>query len=383
MTSQPIQPFELQAGAPSVHTYTLSSGGASAVLWQTAVVSPPPEHGFMWFDVTDPTAQELEHLQKQFRLHPLAVEDALHAHQRAKVESYQNFEFIVAHGVFKSPGGTLSVHELNLFIGEKFLISVRHGSGLPLQEILSRWERVPELWRPDSSSLLYVLLDALVDEFAPLTDDLETELTSIRQRLIDPEQSNDHELKKIFDLSELIHAVHAVAFPLKDVLSTLLRAGPPTVSPQEVPYFRDVRDHAVHTVERLDLASNMADRAFDIYHAIENRRQGASARQLTMVATIFLPLTLVTGFFGQNFGFLVNKVIASTPSFWILCVGFETLVAVVTIVLVQRVGAGKRILPSSGRPVRLRQAEEKAGAGPDLRPSPAVLNGASGEGKSP
>ena len=349
MSSQPIQPFELQAGAPSVHTYALSQDGASAVLWQTALGSPPPERGFLWFDVTDPTAQELEHLQQQFHLHPLAVEDALHAHQRAKVESYPNFEFIVAHGVFKSPGGTLSIHELNLFVGERFLISVRHGSGLPFQELLSRWERVPELWRPDSSSLLYVLLDALVDEFAPLADDLESELKGIRQRLIDPEHSNDHELKRIFDLSELIHAVHAVAFPLKDVLSTLMRAGPPTVSPQEVPYFRDVRDHAVHTVERLDLASNMADRAFDIYHALENRRQAASARQLTMVATIFLPLTLVTGFFGQNFSFLVNKVIASDRAFWILCVGFETLVAVVTIVLVQRVGAGKSVLPTVGR----------------------------------
>ena len=382
MSSRPIQPFKLQTAAPSVHTYTLTSDGASAVLWQTALDSSPPEHGFLWFDVTDPTAQDLEHLQQQFHLHPLAIEDALHAHQRAKVESYPGFEFVVAHGVFKSPGGTLSIHELNLFIGERFLISVRHGSGLPFQELLSRWERVPTPWRPDSSSLLYVLLDALVDEFAPLADDLEAELTGIRQRLIDPAHSNEHELKKIFDLSELIHAMHAVAFPLKDVLSTLLRAGPPTVSPQEVPYFRDVRDHAVHTVERLDLASNMADRAFDIYHALENRRQGASARQLTMVATIFLPLTLVTGFFGQNFGFLVNKVIASTQAFWILCVGFETLVAVVTIVLVQRVGAGKNILPSFGRPAGLPQTADRMGGGLERQPSPVVLNGASGEGKS-
>ena len=378
MSSQPILPFERQAAAPSVHTYTLSSDGASAVLWQTALVSPPPEHGFLWFDVTDPAAKDLEHLQQQFHLHPLAVEDALHAHQRAKVESYPGFEFVVAHGVFKAPNGMLSVHELNLFIGEKFLISVRHGAGLPLQEILNRWERVPELWRPDSSSLLYVLLDALVDEFAPLTDDLETQLKSIRQRLIDPAHSNDHELKKIFDLSELIHAMHAVAFPLKDVLSTLLRAGPPTVSPQEVPYFRDIRDHAVHTVERLELARNMADRAFDIYHALENRRQGVAARQLTMVATIFLPLTLVTGFFGQNFAFLVNHVIASTPAFWILCVGFETLVAVVTIFLVQRVGAGKGVLPTSSKPV----GTLHIGTAPDSQPSLTSLSEAGVEGRS-
>ena len=341
-------PLDAPATSRAVHTYTLGSDGASAILWQTALVSSPPEHGFVWFDVTDPTLEDLEGLQRQYGLHPLAIEDALHAHQRAKVESYQGFEFVVAHGIVRAPDATLSVHELNLFIGEKFLISVRHGSGLPLQEILDRWERVPESWQPDSSSLLYVLLDALVDGYAPFADNIETELSSIRRRLIDPAHSNEHELNKIFSLSETVHAAHAVAFPLKDVLSTLLRAGPPVVSPQEVPYFRDVRDHAVRTVERLELARNMADRAFDIYHALENRRQGAAARQLTMVATIFLPLTLVTGFFGQNFGFLVNNAIASTPAFWILCVGFETLVAVVTVVLVRRVGAS-RVSPPPGK----------------------------------
>lgn len=342
----PIQ----QPASTAVHTYALGSDGAAAILWQTALVSPPPEHGFFWFDVTDPAPQDLEHLQHQYNLHPLAIEDALHAHQRAKVESYLEFEFVVVHGVFRAPNGTLKTHELNLFIGERFLISVRHGSGLPLQELLNRWERVPETWRPDSSSLLYVLLDALVDEYAPFADELETELSSIRQRLIDPAHSNEHELKNIFEISELVHTAHAVIFPLKDVLSTLLRAGPPVVSPQEVPYFRDIRDHAQHTVERLELARNMADRAFDIYHALENGRQGASSRQLTMVATIFLPLTLVTGFFGQNFGFLVNHVIASTPAFWILCVGFESLVAVVTIVFVRRIGAGSRKVNVKRRP---------------------------------
>ncbi|MFB9994706.1 CorA family divalent cation transporter [Deinococcus oregonensis] len=228
----------------------------------------------LWFDLADPTADVLEPLQQQYGLHPLAIEDALHAHQRAKVESYPGFEFVVAHGASRQEAGGLQTHELNLFIGERYLISVRHGIGLPYEELLARWERVPDSWRPDSSSLLYVLLDALVDGYAPFADEVEAELRGIRQRLIDPTFSNDQELQRIFDLSEVVHASHAVAFPLKDVLSTLLRAGPPVVSPQEVPYFRDIRDHAQHTVERLDLARSMADRAFDIYHAMENRRQG-------------------------------------------------------------------------------------------------------------
>ncbi len=324
---------------PAVLAHALSHTGATALAWPDALDAPPPERGFLWFDLTNPNSADLQRLQQRYQLHPLAVEDALHAHQRAKVEGYPGFEFVVAHGVLQTPQGALRTHELNLFVGERFLISVRHGTGLPIQDLMMRWERVPDAWREDSSSLLYVLLDALVDEYAPFAGEVEATLTLVRQRLMDPAASNDQELKRIFDISELVHAAHAVIFPLKDVLGTLLRAGPPVVSPQEVPYFRDIRDHAQHTLERLALAGSMADRAFDIYHAMENRRQGATSRQLTMVATIFLPLTLVTGFFGQNFGYLVNHVIASPLAFWTLCVGFETLVAVVTIVLVQRVGA--------------------------------------------
>ncbi len=341
MSDTPIPSEASLPASKAVHTYTLGSDGAAAILWQTALFSPPPEHGFLWFDVTDPTPQDMERLQQQYQLHPLAVEDALHAHQRAKVEHYQGFEFVIVHGVYQAPDGTLQVHELNLFIGERYLISVRHGSGLPLQEILNRWERVPEAWRPDSSSLLYVLLDALVDEYAPFADDLETQLRSLRQRLTTLASSSDQELHQIFALSERAYFAHAVVSPLTDILSTLLRAGPPVVGPQEVPYFRDIADHVHHTVERLDRARNMGDRAFDIYYALETRRQGASSRQLTMVATIFLPLTLVTGFFGQNFSYLVDHVIAGPLAFWILCVGLETLVVVVTIVLVQRLGAGQ------------------------------------------
>lgn len=321
-----------------IRTHALTGEGAAPFSWEPATSPAPAGQGFLWFDVTDPTPQGLEALQRQYHLHPLAIEDTVHAHQRAKVETYPGFEFIVAHGVTRSREGDVEVHELNVFAGESFVISVRHGSGPSVEEILQRWDRVPAAWRTDSSSLVYVLLDALVDGYGPLVDELEDELRGTRKRLINPQNSNDKELQNIFHLTELVHAAHAVAFPLKDVLNTLMHVGPPVVSPQEIPYFRDVRDHAVRTVERLDLARSLADRAFDIYNALENRRRNASGSQLTMVATVFFPLTLVTGFFGQNFSFLVDKILAGPRAFWTLGVGFEALVAIVTIILVQRVG---------------------------------------------
>ncbi|GGR27227.1 magnesium transporter CorA family protein [Deinococcus ruber] len=331
---------------PLLPAYQLTADQAVPLSWHAALTEAPPAGGFLWFDLTEPTPPSLAVLQRHFRLHPLAVEDAIHAHQRAKLETYPGFEFLVAHGVLQTPGGGLGIHELDLFIGEHVVISVRHGSGLPVEEILSRWERVPAAWRADASSLLYVLLDALVDEYGPLVERLETELRTVRRDLTQASGPEEPVLQRIFVLSERIHSAHAVIFPLREVLGALLHAGPPVVSPQEVPYFRDIRDHAVHTLERLELARSQADRAFDIYLALENRRQGASARQLTMVATIFLPLTLVTGFFGQNFSFLIDHVIAGPRAFWTLCIGFELLVAVVTLVLVRRIGARRPLTPA-------------------------------------
>ena len=311
----------------------------TAVIDREAVpTEAAPAGGFIWFDVTDPTAAGLEMLQARFGLHPLAVEDALHAHQRSKAESYPGFEFVVVHSVSRGEQGLLSVHELNLFIGSDFVISVRHGHGFSTQDIVDRWDRVPSDWRSDPSSLFYVLLDAMVDEYAPFADALEDDLRHLRHRLVAQRDLDEGVVRQIFQLSELAAASHAVVFPLQDVLTTLLRVGPPVVSENEIPYFRDIRDHAEHVTLRLSHAQHMADRAFDIYHALENRSQAAVSKQLTQVATVFLPLTLVTGFFGQNFGFLVNHLIVSTTSFWILCVGGELLVALIAVLYVIRVG---------------------------------------------
>lgn len=311
-------------------------GGPSKVEREDLPTGQAPAGGFIWFDITDPTPQQLSLLQTRFQLHPLAVEDALHAHQRAKAESYPGFEFVVIHSVSRSEHGPLNVHELNLFIGETFVISVRHGHGFSTQNILDRWKRVPDSWRSDPSSLFYVLLDAMVDEYAPFMDVLEDDLARVRQQLITTKHLDEHVIAHIFRLSELAYASHSIAFPLMDVLTTLLRVGPPVVSDNEIPYFRDIRDHAEHVVERLNLAQKMAERAFDIYHALESRSQAAVSKQLTQVATVFLPLTLVTGFFGQNFGFMIDHLINTPRAFWIFCVGGELLVALLTLLYVRR-----------------------------------------------
>jgi len=297
-----------------------------------------PKGGFIWFDVTDPTAEGMRLLQERFKLHPLAVEDALHAHQRSKVEHYPGFVLVVVHSVFRdAEQHRLGLHELNLFIGENFVISVRHGHGFKTEDITERWDRLPREWQSRPSSLFYVLLDQIVDEYAPFADDLENELRDLRHLLIGDAPRGKGIIREIFVLGELAATAHTVAFPLTDVLTDLLHAGEPVVSEAEVPYFRDIRDHAQHVVARLAHAQAMADRAVDLYHVLENSSQGAVSKRLTQLATVFLPLTFLTGFFGQNFGFLVNALIVSRTSFWVFCVGGELLALLLTILYVRRI----------------------------------------------
>lgn len=153
--------------------------------------------GFVWADIPGKSSSpqlsaDLLLAQDAFDLHPLAIEDALQARQRAKVEPYSDFWFVVirsaslAQGEESSPGNPaphLALHETALFIGERFVLSVRHDPAFTSEDIVGRWENVPEGWRAASSSLVYVIIDALVDSFEPLVDSLSEQLRAIRQTL--------------------------------------------------------------------------------------------------------------------------------------------------------------------------------------------------------
>lgn len=293
---------------------------------------------FVWLDLVAPTPQELESLCAPFGLHPLAIEDAAVGGQRVKVEPYNDFWFVVLYGAYLGEKGELVRREMSLFIGSHFVLTIQREPLFSDEEIVARWQLVPEAWRHRPSSLTYVILDTVVDSLGVLTDHIEGQLREVRAALASGHAVGPELLRRIFILESVTHEAYTVALSLRDMLPTFVHAseGAPVGTAGEAPYYRDVHDHASGVVERLGAERDLSKRVFDVYQSLAAQQQGDVARQLTVVSTIFLPLTFLTGFFGQNFDYLVKHV-SSEWAFWGLGVGSYCLSLVAIGTLIRRV----------------------------------------------
>lgn len=291
---------------------------------------------FVWCDVVDPVPADLAPLQQALSLHPLSVEDALHAHQRPKIETYGQGEaaywFLVVHPATLTTDD-LVLHEVAVFVGQRFVLTVRSGAAYPVAEIERRWLLRADGDR-DCGFLLYTLLDAVVDGYFPVAEAFEERIDAIEAQLFDTRAGRNDLLLAIFRMKKDSQRFRRAAWPMRDILAPIVRGDLPLFSDGQRTYFRDVYDHAVRIVDQVDATRDMANSALDVQLAVTANRQNEVAKQLTVIATIFLPLSFITGFFGQNFGVILNH-IKGAASFWIFGVATE-LAVVVALILVFR-----------------------------------------------
>lgn len=288
------------------------------------------ERSFIWFDVVDPGPSDLALLQEEFKLHPLAIEDAIHAHQRSKIEAYETYWFMVIHAV-TSAQARLVFHEIALFVGKKFIVSVRHDPAYPIDEIERRWLAHDERLHHDSGFLLYTILDTIVDGYTVEVDGIEDRVEDLQSCLFQREPLSDDELVDMFTMQRAIQQFRRAVVPMREILGPIMRGDVPLLPMEEMPYYRDVYDHAVRAIDDLDAVRDLAGSALDLHLSVTGARQNEISKQLTIIATIFLPLTFVTGFFGQNFGWLVGH-IQGGDSFWFVGIGGE-IVALAALVI--------------------------------------------------
>lgn len=283
---------------------------------------------FVWFDVRDPQAEDLAPLERQFGLHPLAVEDALHAHQRPKIDSYGAGEdaywFLVVHPATLA-GDDLVIHEVAVFAGRRFLITVRAEPAFPIDEIERRWLAHTAAGGGDSGLLLYTVLDTVVDGYFPVAEWFEDRLDAIEDELFEERSRHRRLSLTIFRVRKDSQRFRRAAWPLRDILAPVVRGDLPIFSEAQKAYFRDVYDHAVRVVDEVDATRDLANSALDVQFAVTANRQNEVMKQLTVMATIFLPLTFITGFFGQNFAVLTGH-ITSPGAFWAFGVASELVV---------------------------------------------------------
>jgi magnesium transporter len=274
------------------------------------------EKGVRWIDIEGDAAADLELLREPYGLHRLAIEDCLHLDQRPKLEEYPGHVFLVVQG-FSARGkdlGALTLHELDFFLGPDWVITV-HDADLPVIQALHdrvRQEPARTLGKgPDY--LAYLFADALVDSHFPLMDLFTEQVECLEEEVFD--RPRQEQLRQSFTLRKSLVTLRRVLSPQRDVIGLLARRGIPHVSERTSLYFRDVYDHLVRLYEQIEANRDFLGSTMEGYLSMVANKTNEISKQLTVFATIFLPLSFITGFFGQNFDILSRPVF-----FWLMMV---------------------------------------------------------------
>ena len=316
----------LRAGS-APHCVVFRDGRRQGVMHDLDGISDAiAEQSVIWLDLVDPSAAELAVLQREFNLHPLAVEDAQTPHERPKIQAYDGYLSVIVHPVTWE-GERLVVHELSIFAGKQYLITISHSPRYPLAEVERRWHAHDGSIGHDSSFLLYTLLDTIVDGYFPISDRLEEWINDLQAQVFDQRTNATDKLREIFVLKQDVHQARRAVTPMREIIQPIVR-GDFKFLDREALYYRDVYDHAVRVIDQLDSARDYLNSALDILLSMVANRQNEVSKQLAIIATIFLPLTYITGFFGQNFGFMVDH-ITKPGMFWYLGIGSQVVCLVI------------------------------------------------------
>jgi magnesium transporter len=287
---------------------------------------------FFWLDLHRPTEDDFALLRDVFGFHPLAVEDSERFGQRAKLEHYDDFVLLVVYGWSPDEDGLVEVH---CFYAERFLVTVRRDEAPAFHELQRLLEGGNAPREP--IMVLHGLIDRLVDSFFPAFGELDETLDVLEQTAFS--RLTDAQLQRIFALKRRLVTMRKAVVPERDLFGQL--AGGleilPGQSPDAAPHFRNVYDHLIRLGEMLDTYRDLTTSALDVYLSAASNRLNDVTKQLAVIATIFLPLAFVTGFFGQNFGWMVEQ-IDTFAAFLILGGGGVVVPAIVLLVYFRRAG---------------------------------------------
>lgn len=262
--------------------------------------------GLKWVDVLEADEPTLMKLSEQFGLHRLAIEDCLHLDQRPKLETYGAHQFIVLQG-FSTPTNKwadLEMHELHFFLGMDWVITVHDKAHAAIEQVHARLTQDPaNTIGRGVDFVMYLLADALVDRNFPLLDCFNETLEDLEERIFAAFPPREL-LQETFHLKRALVTVRRVLSPQRDVVGLLARGGVPQINEKTTLYLRDVYDHLVRIYEQIDAARDLVGSAVDAYMTQVANRTADISKQLTIFASIFMPLSFIVGFFGQNFDVL-------------------------------------------------------------------------------
>lgn len=256
---------------------------------------------FVWLGLHDPTEDELARVAEEFSLHPLAVEDAVKAHQRPKVEEFEDSLFLVLKTVrYDEPSQQIELGDVMLFLGDSFVVTVRHGPARALAGIRRRLESEPELLDCGTFAVLYAVVDAIVDDYTEIALAVEADIEEVEERVFSPVRTND--AARIYNLKREIIEFRRAVLPLVEPLNQLASAQLASHVHEHLrPYFRDVADHAVRVSEQVDGFDDLVASVLNANLAQVAVQQNADMRRISAWVAIVAVPTMIAGVYGMNF----------------------------------------------------------------------------------
>jgi magnesium transporter len=261
---------------------------------------------FFWLDLLAPSDQQLDQLAELFGLHPIAVEDTREFNQRPKLDDYDGFLLLVFYGMHQEPPGDARPVEVHFYITGDAVISVRRSPCSPLEQAR---RRAPGRNHMSEEESVYRVLDALADSYFPVLERIDDEIDDLEDQILDG--PHDGERHRLFALKRELVGLRRIIGPQRDAMasaSDVFDSLPGFQGDVVHDYFRDVYDHLIRISDLIDSYRDLLSGALDIYLTTQSNRLNEVMKRLTIVATIFLPLSFLVGFFGQNFAWLVKHI---------------------------------------------------------------------------
>ena len=258
---------------------------------------------FLWVGLHEPTESEFAQVTSGFGLHPLAVEDALSAHQRPKLEVYADSLFLVLKPTtYDTARQVVSASELMLFVGDSFVVTVRHGEANPLDAVRRRLEEDPSRLREGATAVVHAVSDTVVDHYLEVATDLQDDLDELEEAVFSPSSPSGNDLaSRIYGFKRQVMEFRRATGPLTGPMARLTGSGLPFVHESSSPFFRDVGDHLSRVNEQVDSLDRLLSDILDAYLAQMGVRQNDDMRKISAWAAMFAIPTAIAGVYGMNF----------------------------------------------------------------------------------
>lgn len=254
---------------------------------------------FIWIGLHEPTQDEFDLVKDELKLHPLAVEDAVKAHQRPKLERYDDSIFVVLKTVrYSEASSDIEVGEIMLFVGRDFVITVRHGGGNPLGPVRRRLEAEPELLAMGPSAVLYAICDLIVDTYGTVAHSVEADIIALERRVFHPDRGDVTE--DIYALKREVLEFRTAEDPLIPALEEIVKGRVP-VCTATTEYYRDVLDHLLRVDGMVDAHNELLTNVLNAHLALVGAQQNEDMRKISAWAAILAVPTMVAGIYGMNF----------------------------------------------------------------------------------